>query len=154
MPTQQQLDEAYLGTALLHSKLSKARRKAVGAVLITKTGVAIPGYNGTPVGLSNECEHRTMSQAWGGMGQMVLTTKPEVIHAELNCILKAAKEGVSVEDATIYTTLSPCVPCAAMLINAGIKELVWQETYRDTSGIDLLKQAGIITRQVQLQEST
>ena len=81
---------------------------------------------------------------------MVLTTKPEVIHAELNCILKAAKEGVSVEDATIYTTLSPCVPCAAMLINAGIKELVWQETYRDTSGLDLLKQAGIITRQVQL----
>ncbi len=130
MPTQQQLDEVYLGTALLHSNLSKARRKAVGAVLITKTGVAIPGYNGTPVGLSNECEHRTGSQAWGGMDQMVLTTKPEVIHAELNCILKAAKEGVSVEDATIYTTLSPCVPCAAMLINAGIKELVWQETYR------------------------
>ena len=149
MPTQQQLDKVYLGTALLHSKLSKARRKAVGAVLITKTGVAIPGYNGTPVGLPNECENAHIC----GSAEF-LVTKKEVIHAELNCILKAAKEGVSVEDATIYTTLSPCVPCAAMLINAGIKELVWQETYRDTSGLDLLKQAGIITRQVQLQVST
>ena len=149
MPTQQQLDEVYLGTALLHSNLSKARRKAVGAVLITKTGVAIPGYNGTPVGLSNECENAHIC----GSAEF-LVTKKEVIHAELNCILKAAKEGVSVEGATMYITLSPCLHCSAMMIQAGIKECCFIETYRDTSGLDLLKQAGIITRQVQLQVST
>lgn len=145
MPTQKQLDDVYMQTAMLHAGLSKAKRKQVGAVLVTKTGTTLTGYNGTPSGLSNTCEDSHLC----GSAEF-LTTKKEVIHAELNCILKAAKEGVSVEDATIYTTLSPCVPCAAMLINAGIKELVWQETYRDTSGLDLLKQAGIITRQVQL----
>ena len=149
MPTQQQLDEVYLGTALLHSKLSKARRKAVGAVLITKTGVAIPGYNGTPVGLSNECEDSHIC----GSAEF-LVTKKEVIHAELNCILKAAKEGVSVEGSTMYLTMSPCLHCSAMMIQVGIKECCFIETYRDTSGLDLLKQAGIITRQVQLQVST
>lgn len=142
MPTQQQLDEVYMGTALLHAKLSKARRKTVGAVLVTKTGVIIPGYNGTPAGLSNDCEESHIC----GSAEF-LTTRKEVIHAELNCILKAAKEGVSVQDAAIYTTLSPCVPCAAMLTNAGIKELVWQETYRCTSGLDLLRQAGVECRQ-------
>ena len=144
MPTQQQLDEVYLGTALLHSKLSKARRNRVGAVLVTKAGATLTGYNGSATGLDNNLEYEEPDGT--------LVTRTSTLHSELNCILKAAKEGVSVEDATIYTTLSPCVPCAAMLINAGIKELVWQETYRDTSGLDLLKQAGIITRQVQLQD--
>ena len=146
MPTQQQLDEVYLGTALLHSNLSKARRNRVGAVLVTKAGATLTGYNGSATGLDNNLEYEEPDGT--------LATRISTLHSELNCILKAAKEGVSVDDATIYTTLSPCVPCAAMLINAGIKELVWQETYRDTSGLDLLKQAGIITRQVQLQEST
>ena len=145
MPTQKQLDDVYMQTAMLHAGLSKAKRKQVGAVLVTKSGVTLTGYNGTPTGLSNECE----TVHFDGCAR-TLASKAEVIHAELNCILKSAKEGVSVQDAAIYTTLSPCVPCAAMLINAGIKELVWQETYRDTSGLDLLKQAGIITRQVQL----
>ena len=149
MPTQKQLDDVYMQTAMLHAGLSKAKRKQVGAVLVTKTGTTLTGYNGTPSGLSNTCEDSHLC----GSAEF-LVTKKEVIHAELNCILKAAKEGVSVEDATIYTTLSPCVPCAAMLINAGIKELVWQETYSSTYGLDLLKQAGIITRQVQLQVST
>lgn len=147
MPTQQQLDEVYMGTAILHSNLSKAKRSQVGAVLVTKTGVTISGYNGTPIGLSNECE-RCETVVYG---EANVVTKPEVVHAELNCILKAAKEGVSVEGSVIYTTLSPCIPCSAMLINAGIKELVWQETYRDTSGLDLLEQAGIITRQFKLR---
>lgn len=146
MPTQQQLDDVYMQTAMLHAGLSKAKRKQVGAILVTKIGVTLTGYNGTPAGLSNECEDRE----WYGsdlFGDWQLVTKPSVIHAELNCILKAAKEGVSVQDATIYTTLSPCVPCAAMLINAGIKELVWKETYRCTKGLDLLRQAGVKLRQ-------
>jgi len=151
MPTQQETDSVYMGVAMLHARLSKAKRKAVGAALVTKHGVVLGGVNGTPTRLSNECEY----EDWLGdypAGSCTFITKKEVIHAELNCILKAAKEGVSVEGSTIYTTLSPCVPCSAMLINAGIKELVWQETYRDTSGLDLLKEAGIITRQIQVKE--
>lgn len=146
MPTQQQLDDVYMQTAMLHAGLSKAKRKQVGAVLVTKSGVTLTGYNGTASGLPNECEDRVLSYK-DNFQSDTLATKPEVIHAELNCILKSAKEGVSVQDATIYTTLSPCVPCAAMLINAGIKELVWQETYRDTSGLDLLRRAGVECRQ-------
>lgn len=142
MPTQQQLDDVYMQTAMLHAGLSKAKRKQVGAVLVTKSGVTLTGYNGTPAGLDNDCEESHIC----GSAEF-LTTRKEVIHAELNCILKAAKEGVSVEDAAIYTTLSPCVPCAAMLINAGIKELVWKETYRCTSGLDLLRQSGVECRQ-------
>ena len=142
MPTQQQLDEVYLGTALLHSKLSKARRKAVGAVLVTKAGVTLTGYNGSAVGTDNNLEDEEPDGT--------LVTRISTLHSELNCILKAAKEGVSVEGATMYITLSPCLHCSAMMIQAGIKECCFIETYRDTSGLDLLKQAGIITRQVQL----
>ena len=146
MPTQQQLDEVYLGTALLHSKLSKARRKAVGAVLVTKAGVTLTGYNGSAVGTDNNLEDEDSE------GNLV--TRISTLHSELNCILKAAKEGVSVEGATMYITLSPCLHCSAMMIQAGIKECCFIEAYRDTSGLDLLKQAGVITRQVQLQVST
>ena len=146
MPTRQQLDEVYLGTALLHSNLSKARRKAVGAVLVTKAGVTLTGYNGSAVGTDNNLEDEDSE------GNLV--TRISTLHSELNCILKAAKEGVSVEGATMYITLSPCLHCSAMMIQAGVKECCFIETYRDTSGLDLLKQAGIITRQVQLQVST
>ena len=146
MPTQQQLDEVYLGTALLHSKLSKARRSQVGAVLVTKAGVTLTGYNGSATGLDNNLEYEEPDGT--------LVTRISTLHSELNCILKAAKEGVSVEGATMYITLSPCLHCSAMMIQAGIKECCFIETYRDTSGLDLLKQAGIITRQVQLQVST
>jgi dCMP deaminase len=156
LPTQKQLDDTYMGTAILHSKLSKARRKAVGAVLVTPRGVTLTGFNGTPTGLSNECEeitgwNYTEIDTGGRVPEKIkttpiFTTKPEVIHAELNCILKAAKEGVSVEGSTIYVTLSPCVPCAAMLIQAGIKEVVYLEAYRLTDGLDLLKSAGVECR--------
>lgn len=141
MPTQKDLDYTYMGTAILHSKLSKARRKAVGAVLVTPRGVTLTGYNGTPAGLDNDCE----TVHFDGCAR-TLVSKAEVIHAELNCILKAAKEGVSVEGSTIYVTLSPCVPCAAMLIQAGIKEVVYLEAYRLTDGLDLLRSAGVECR--------
>lgn len=136
MTKQEQLDSVYMGTALLHAKLSKAERAKVGAVLVTKSGVTLTGFNGTPAGWDNNCEDSKN------------TTKPEVIHAELNCILKAAKEGVSVVDSTVYVTLSPCVPCSAMLAQAGIKELVYKELYRDSQGLDLLEKYGIVTRQL------
>jgi dCMP deaminase len=139
MADQKQLDETYMGTALLHARLSKAIRAQVGAVLVTSQGVTLSGYNGTPVGLRNECE----TVKWDSKGDTYLVTKPEVIHSELNCILKAAREGVSCIGATMYVTLSPCVPCAAMMIQAGVKRLVYKELYRDESGVNLLKDANI-----------
>ena len=139
MADQKQLDEIYMGTALLHSRLSKARRAQVGAVLVTRQGVTLTGYNGTATGRPNECETEHIDKDWF----VTRITKPEVIHAELNCILKAAREGVSCIDATMYVTLSPCVPCAAMMIQAGVKRLVYKEMYRDQGGINLLRDAAI-----------
>lgn len=147
MADQKQLDETYMGTAMLHARLSKAIRAQVGAVLVTSQGVTLTGYNGTPTGLSNECE----DTHWDANHGDYLVTKPEVIHAELNCILKAAREGVSCIGATMYVTLSPCVPCAAMMIQAGVKRLVYKEMYRDQSGINLLRDADI---DVEWYEST
>lgn len=145
MANQKELDSTYMGVAILHAKLSKARRTRVGACLVTNQGVCIPGYNGTPSGLCNNCEDLAPAGQIKQEPYGWLVTKPEVIHAELNCILKAAKEGISCKNATAYVTLSPCVPCAAMLINAGIARLVYQDIYRDTQGLDLLKKAGIVT---------
>ena len=140
MADQKSLDETYMGTAMLHARLSKAIRAQVGAVLVTSQGVTLTGYNGTPKGLRNECEN----VKWDSNGDTYLVTKPEVIHAELNCILKAAREGVSCIGATMYVTLSPCVPCAAMMIQAGVKRLVYKDTYRIQDGTDLLQRAGVV----------
>ena len=143
MADQKSLDETYMGTAMLHARLSKAKRAQVGAVLVTSQGVTLTGYNGTPRGLPNECE-TVVKTSLPYLFEDTLVTKREVIHAELNCILKAAREGVSCIDATMYVTLSPCVPCAAMMIQAGVKRLVYKEMYRDQGGIDLLQRAGIV----------
>jgi dCMP deaminase len=143
MADQKSLDETYMGTAMLHARLSKAKRAQVGAVLVTSQGVTLTGYNGTPRGLPNACE---VFQTVHDSGP-IYVTKPEVIHAELNCILKAAREGVSCIGATMYVTLSPCVPCAAMMIQAGITRLVYKDTYRDQGGTDLLQRAGVVVEQ-------
>lgn len=143
MSDQKQLDETYMGTAMLHARLSKAIRAQVGAVLVTSQGVTLTGYNGTPTGLPNECE-TVVKTSLPYLFEDKLVTKPEVIHAELNCILKAAREGVSCIGATMYVTLSPCVPCAAMMIQAGVKRLVYKDVYRDQGGTDLLQRAGIL----------
>lgn len=141
MADQKQLDETYMGTALLHARLSKAIRAQVGAVLVTSQGVTLTGYNGTAMGRPNQCEEL---KAQPFPHKPALVTKPEVIHAELNCILKAAREGVSCIDATMYVTLSPCVPCSAMMIQAGVKRLMYKELYRDISGIELLQRGNVI----------
>lgn len=144
------LDDVYMGTAILHQAKSRALRAKVGAVIVTKTGVIIPGYNGTPAGTDNTCEDKVWHSyegPWGDSGEYVTVTKPTVIHAELNCVLKAAKEGISVDGAKVYVTLSPCLSCSAMLIQVGISEVIYKEEYRDTSGIDYLRENGVkVTR--------
>ncbi len=142
MAKQSELDDVYMGTAILHSRLSKAKRAQVGAVLVTNHGVTLTGFNGTPSGLSNECE--TFNTVHNNVP--VYVTKPEVIHAELNCIMKAAREGVSCIGATVYVTLSPCVQCSAMLIQSGVKRVVYKQPYRDLSGVLLLQKANVLVQ--------
>jgi dCMP deaminase len=140
MANQKNLDKLYMATAALHSDLSHARRAKVGAVLVTDHGVTLTGYNGTAKGRDNNCED-LKPQAFPH--EPALETKPEVIHAELNCILKAAREGVSCVGSTVYVTLSPCVQCSAMLVQAGVKRVVYKTPYRDMNGLNLLKSVGI-----------
>ena len=129
MAAQWEIDNTYMGVALLHSKLSKARRSQVGACLVTIHDVLIAGVNGTPSGTDNNCEDEVNG---------ILVTKSSTIHAELNCILKSAREGVSCLGATIYISLSPCLQCAAMLKQAGITRVVYKDTYRDLTGVQYL----------------
>lgn len=148
MASQRELDECYMGCALAHARMSKAVRAKVGAALVTPQGVILPGVNGLPTQLGNKCEI-VMDDANARMNPKAygLKTKDEVIHAELNCIMKAAKEGVSISGSTLYVTLSPCVQCASMMLAAGVKRVVYKDVYRDTSGIDLLRNAGLEVQQ-------
>lgn len=124
-------DGVYMGTAMLHAGLSHAKRRQVGACLVTDQKVTLTGYNGTPYGKDNSCEDENN------------VTKIEVVHAELNAVLKAAREGISILNSTLYVTLSPCLMCSAMLIQAGVKRVVYKDEYRDLSGIDYLRSSGI-----------
>lgn len=136
MPTLKETDTLYMSCAIEYSKLSKATRAKVGAVLVTTQGVLVGGINGLPNVLGNECEE----EVWDG-DKFCTFTKPEVIHAELNCVLRAAREGVSVLGSTVYCTLSPCVRCASMLVQAGVKRVVYKDKYRDEKGLEILLQS-------------
>lgn len=142
MATQKSLDKIYMQVALLHASLSRAERKKVGACIVTSTGVILAGLNGTPAGHDNRCEDKVLSHhpEYGGCK---LVTKPTTLHAELQCVLKAAKEGVAIVGSTCYITLTPCQQCAAMLCQAGIKRVVYLEEYRDMQGLEVLKLSGI-----------
>lgn len=135
MPSSFELDSVYMQTAILHAKLSKARGKSVGACLVTSTGTIIPSWNGMPQGYDNNCETELPDGS--------LVSKGSVIHAELGCILKCAKEGINTTAATVYVTLSPCEACSAMLVQAGVKKVMYLEEYRDNSGIILLKDCNV-----------
>ncbi len=124
------LHKMHMDIAVSMAKYSKATRAKVGAVLVTSNGVVLPSYNGTPVGTDNSCEEDGV-------------TKPTTIHAELNCVLKAAREGVSILGCTIYTTLSPCMACAAMLLQSGVRCVVYLDEYRDVSPLEYLRANGM-----------
>lgn len=129
-------------TAELYAQHSRSQRNKVGAVLVNDDNerIVMCGYNGTPPNGDNNCEYINKD------GELV--TKPEVVHAEENVILFCANTGISTKGKILYTTLSPCFQCAKMIITAGIKRVVFKELYRDTSGIDLLKQYGVEIIQV------
>ncbi len=131
MAIQSDLDVMYMRIAYENARMSKATRAKVGACLVTPSGVLLTGWNGTPAGWhTNDCENNNV-------------TKPEVIHAELNCILKAAKQGVSVLGSTVYVTLSPCEHCSGLLLSCGVKRVLFHEPYRDKTGVENLIWHGI-----------
>lgn len=124
-------DIQYLKIAKIWAENSYAKRLKVGAIIVKDNTIISDGYNGTPRGFENECEDENGN------------TKQYVLHAEANAITKLAQSNNSSKDATIYTLVSPCVECSKLIIQAGIKRVVYAEDYRLLEGIDLLKQAGI-----------
>ncbi len=128
-------DAVYMEVAKLHASLSKAERLKVGACIVTPSRVIIPGVNGQPKPLGNVCEQDG-------------ATKPSVIHAELNCILKAQREGISIEGATLYVTHSPCEHCASLIIMTGIARVVYVDEYRSPQGLINLAIAGVEVKRV------
>lgn len=128
---QHKLDERYLRMAKIWAENSYCVRRQVGALVVKDKMIISDGYNGTPSGFENVCEDDNN------------VTKPYVLHAEANAITKLARSNNNSDGATIYITASPCIECAKLIIQSGIKRVVYGEKYRLTDGIDLLRRAGI-----------
>lgn len=133
MPMEKQLnlDKRYMRMAFIWAENSYCQRRKVGALLVKDKMIISDGYNGTPSGFENICEDEENK------------TKPYVLHAEANAITKVARSGNSSEGATLYVTSSPCIECAKLIIQAGIKRVVYADAYRLSDGIDLLKRASV-----------
>ncbi len=128
---QLRLDIRYARMARIWAENSYCERRKVGALVVRDQMIISDGYNGTPTGFENICEDDKN------------TSKPYVLHAEANAITKLARSNNSSEGATMYCTASPCIECAKLIIQAGIKRVVYSEKYRLTDGIDLLERAGV-----------
>jgi dCMP deaminase len=133
---QQELDKCYLRMAAIWGENSYCRRKKVGALIVKDKMIISDGYNGTPSGFENQCEDEN--------GE----TKAYVLHAEANAITKIACSHNSSQGSTLYVTTSPCIECAKLIIQAGIRRVVYTEQYRLTEGIELLQRANIETKHI------
>ena len=125
------LDRRYLRMALIWAENSYCRRRKVGALVVKDKMIISDGYNGTPSGFENVCEDDNN------------VTKPYVLHAEANAITKLARSSNNSDGATLYVTASPCIECSKLIIQAGIRRVVYAEQYRLNDGVELLKRAGI-----------
>lgn len=134
------LDQRYLKMAAIWAQNSYCQRRQVGAILVKDKMIISDGYNGTPSGFENICEDENNK------------TKPYVLHAEANAITKVAKSNNSSEGATMYVTSSPCMECAKLIIQAGIRRVVFTDNYRLEDGIELLRRANIEVVQVESEE--
>jgi len=130
------LDQRYLKMAAIWAQNSYCKRRKVGALLVKDKMIISDGYNGTPSGFENVCEDENNE------------TKPYVLHAEANAITKVAKSGNSSDGATLYVTSSPCMECSKLIIQAGIRRVVFTENYRLEDGINLLRRANIEVVQI------
>ena len=132
----EKFDKSYVEMASIWAKNSYCKRRQVGALLVKDKMIISDGYNGTPSGFENVCEDE-----YG-------VTKPYVLHAEANAISKVAMSGNSSDGSTLYVTASPCIECAKLIIQAGIKRVVYRDEYRLTDGVDLLRRAGVEVEKV------
>lgn len=140
------INKLHMSMAHIMKNASYAKRNKVGAIITKETRIVSTGYNGMPSGMNNKCEFNefpNISPFSGVESMMENFTKPEVVHAEANAILFAARNGLSTKGCTLYVTLSPCIECAKMIIQSGIEEVYFSERYRDSSGLELLLIAGV-----------
>lgn len=133
-------DKAYLKMAIEWSKLSYCNRRKVGALIVKDRMIISDGYNGTPSGFKNCCEDEQGNTLW------------YVLHAEANAILKTASSNHSCKGATLYLTLSPCKDCSKLTYQSGIKRVVYIEEYKDNSGLNFLREAGVEVLQIKQEE--
>ena len=138
---QKAFDKRYLRMARIWAENSYCQRRQVGALIVKDNAIISDGYNGTPSGFPNVCED----------GNNV--TFPYVLHAEANAISKLARSNNNSEGATLYVTASPCLECAKLIIQAGIKRVVYGEPYRIEDGLELLKKAGISVELLQIEHT-
>ena len=137
---QNKYDKAYLRMALEWAKLSHCNRKKVGAIIVKNGMIISDGYNGTPSGFDNCCEDENGETYWF------------VLHAEANAILKTASSTHDCSGATLYLTMSPCRDCSKLILQSGIKRLVYINEYKDLSGLDFLKEAGVDICKLEIRE--
>lgn len=138
---QYKLDCRYVRMARIWAENSYCQRRQVGALVVKDKAIISDGYNGTPSGFENVCEDENN------------TTKPYVLHAEANAITKLARSHNSSDGATLYVTASPCIECAKLIIQAGIKRVVYSEKYRLEDGLNLLHHAGVSTQYINPDEN-
>ena len=129
-------DSRYLRKARIWSENTNCKRRQVGALIVKDKRIISDGYNGTPSGFENVCEDENNQ------------TKPYVLHAEANAITKIARSNNNSDGSTLYVTDSPCVECSKLIIQAGIRRVVYARDYRLTDGVDLLRRAGIEVEQL------
>lgn len=161
---------AFMDVASTFAKLSSARRLQVGAIVVKDERIISIGYNGMPSGWDNECERvefvgdneqlespdKMMKLGFtrSNVGWVRTTTKPEVLHAEMNALMKLARSNESGLDSTLFVTHAPCLDCAKGIYQAGIKEVYYAESYRSTAGIEFLIKCGISVEQIKKQSET
>lgn len=131
MDKQAKVDRLYMRMARIWAENSYCERRKVGALLVKNQMIISDGYNGTPSGFENHCEDENN------------VSKPYVLHAEANAITKVARSNNSSDGATLYVTASPCIECAKLIIQSGIKRVVYGEKYRLMEGVELIERAGI-----------
>lgn len=134
---QERYDHAYMRMALEWAKLSHCMRKKVGALIVKEGMVISDGYNGTPTGLPNDCEDPSGLTHW------------YVLHAEANAIMKVARSTNNARQATLYLTHSPCRECSKLILQAGIKRLVYLDAYKDATGLELLANGGVMVNKLE-----
>lgn len=158
--------KAHMEVAGVYAKMSSARRLQVGAIVVKDDRIISIGYNGMPSGWDNDCEYKNydLARDFDGnyfpysekeypliddKGRYALKTRPEVLHAEANAIAKVARSPESAEDSVIFVTHAPCIECAKLIYQSGIKQVFYRDNYRSDAGTAFLKQAGITVNKVE-----